>query len=212
MNTFVKVALWHAAECAAAVEGDVRLVNETSIANWQVGRVEVFFEGSWSQVCSAGFDGTDADVACRQLGYGVGSSAASATGVSEELSVYPEVAITLPDCNGSEASLLACGGEVPTGISRFGATRGCFQDGDKGLLLACVAQPMPGMIPVPAAAHVACATSTPLVISSVVKVYCNISMHQCAAKMSTSYITVHQVRKSLCLYHAGHVCEPFANE
>jgi deleted-in-malignant-brain-tumors protein 1 len=33
------------------------------------GRLEVFFNGQWGGVCSSGFDPSDGDVVCRQLGY-----------------------------------------------------------------------------------------------------------------------------------------------
>ena len=52
-----------------AEEGDLRLVGETTFANWQLGRLEVFFEGSWSQVCGAQVFSSDVAVACRQLGF-----------------------------------------------------------------------------------------------------------------------------------------------
>ena len=47
----------------------MRLVGMTNITNWETGNLELFFEGSWGQVCAAGFVGPDAAVACRQLGY-----------------------------------------------------------------------------------------------------------------------------------------------
>ena len=33
------------------------------------GRLEVFFNGQWGGVCSSGFDPSDGDVVCRQMGY-----------------------------------------------------------------------------------------------------------------------------------------------
>lgn len=41
----------------------------TEVANWDFGRLEIFFEGSWGQVCGSQFSDADATVACRQLGY-----------------------------------------------------------------------------------------------------------------------------------------------
>ena len=124
----------------------MRLVNETTLENWQVGRLEVFFEGSWSQVCRGAFDGADADVACRQLGYGSGTVFASGTAGVAARSVFPEVAVTLPGCTGAEASLLDCGPEpeVPGGRNR---PRACFDGFDKGVVLACVAQAITGLSP-----------------------------------------------------------------
>jgi deleted-in-malignant-brain-tumors protein 1 len=43
-----------------------RLVNGTSTSN---GRLELFFNGSWSTVCDDGFNNLDAQVACRMLGF-----------------------------------------------------------------------------------------------------------------------------------------------
>ena len=46
--------------------GEVRLVGGEYPSE---GRLEVFFNGQWGGVCSSGFDESDGDVICRQLGY-----------------------------------------------------------------------------------------------------------------------------------------------
>ena len=65
-------------------EGDVRLMDHSTVANWQMDRLEVFFEGSWSQVCAREFDGPDADVACRHLGFGAGTVGPNEVGVMQQ--------------------------------------------------------------------------------------------------------------------------------
>ena len=131
-----------------AEEGDVRLVEPSTVANWQVGRLEIFFEGSWSQVCARAFNAPDADVACRQLGYGAGTVGPVHARVRGELQlpeaqVFPEVALTTPGCNGSEATLLDCG-PSSVRLTEF-QTRDCYSTDSPGLMLACVADPVPGV-------------------------------------------------------------------
>ena len=121
-----------------AVEGDLRLVERSAVSNWQMGRLEVFFEGSWSQVCSTGFGSADADVACRQLGLGAGTIASNlvpSESVSDTL-VHPEVAVTLSGCIGTEERLLDCEGEDDRLAYEY--LPGCDSDSEPGLVLACV--------------------------------------------------------------------------
>ena len=50
------------------LDGDLRLVNSFS-TNMQAGRLEILLWGEWGTVCDDGFGLTEANVACRQLGF-----------------------------------------------------------------------------------------------------------------------------------------------
>eukprot|EP00892_Ulva_mutabilis_P007273 jgi/Ulvmu1/4918/UM202_0003.1 len=130
-------------------DGDVRLVEQTSVANWQIGRLEVFFEGSWSQVCAENFGEADANVACRQLGFGAGTVGPTFSDFSDPVDsvdpdrplVFPEVVLTSVGCNGSEARLLDCAREANPAPELYDVyDAGCFYGSRPGLRLACVVE------------------------------------------------------------------------
>ena len=123
------------------------------------GRLEIFFEGSWGQVCASDFNGVDANVACGQLGFGAGTVGPAQaqdprgnladrfTASAADQLVFPEVVLTLSGCTGSEATLLECDPEplFPTYIYTPIGTAGCLNRDEPGLILSCVAEPEPGV-------------------------------------------------------------------
>ena len=48
------------------LDGKLRLIDGDNPSS---GRLEILKNGVWGTVCSAHFDKTDADVACKQMGY-----------------------------------------------------------------------------------------------------------------------------------------------
>ncbi|PIK48342.1 putative deleted in malignant brain tumors 1 protein-like [Apostichopus japonicus] len=82
-------------------EGQLRLEDGNATA----GRVEIFLNGEWGTVCDDLWDIIDAEVVCRQLGYGRALGALSVAFFSEGTGL---IQIDDVECSGSESSLLDC--------------------------------------------------------------------------------------------------------
>ena len=81
---------------------DIRLAGGTTQYD---GRVEVFVNGRWGTVCDDMWGMDDANVACRQLGFGPVSEvkAKAAFGPGSGPILLDDV-----DCRGDETSLMSC--------------------------------------------------------------------------------------------------------
>ena len=69
------------------------------------GRVEIYDHGVWGTVCDDSWDMTDANVACRELGYSGATSAPQSAAYGQGTGNILRDHI---DCQGSETSLLNC--------------------------------------------------------------------------------------------------------
>ncbi|XP_038071166.1 uncharacterized protein LOC119740040 [Patiria miniata] len=89
-------------ECSEPTNGEVRLRDGGSMYE---GRVEVYANGQWGTVCDDQWDLNDANVVCRELGFGAAVTAASeaAYGQGEGPIQLDNVA-----CTGQESSIFDC--------------------------------------------------------------------------------------------------------
>ena len=99
----------------------VRLVNGST---YYEGRVEVYYNGVWGTVCDNRWSTTDAQVVCKQLGFG-------STGRSISQSSFGQgsgpIWLVNVACTGSESTLASCG---HLGIN---ITRNCDHQEDAGV-------------------------------------------------------------------------------
>ena len=103
------------------VDNIVRLVRGNS---YNEGRVEVYYNNRWGTVCDDGWDNTDADVVCRQLGFGSSGTAIVSAGFGQGSGSIWLDSVT---CTGNESILAMCG---HLGV---GVTRSCFHSEDAGV-------------------------------------------------------------------------------
>ncbi len=86
--------------CRDHDQGAVRLADGEGEGN---GRVEIYFDGAWGTVCDDGWDVSDADVVCRQLGYVGAAEAIESFGGGEDPIWLDDV-----ECVGDEDGLASC--------------------------------------------------------------------------------------------------------
>ncbi|XP_071957491.1 neurotrypsin-like [Antedon mediterranea] len=78
----------------------IRLIGDSSEHSSNIGRLEITYEGEWSQICINDWTGENSHVACRQLGYSRGERL-----YESDSSLHYRVDFT---CNGFEDSLKYC--------------------------------------------------------------------------------------------------------
>ncbi|XP_030852008.1 deleted in malignant brain tumors 1 protein isoform X3 [Strongylocentrotus purpuratus] len=88
--------------CSSSLSSAIRVVGGSSPTE---GRVEVFINGAWGTVCDDLWDINDANVACRQLGFG---RAISAPGFARYGSGSGSFLLDNLACTGAESNLLSC--------------------------------------------------------------------------------------------------------
>ena len=92
-------------EVEAQGNGTLRLVGGS---NYKSGRVEIFIvpNNTWGTVCNSGWDSLDANVVCKQLGFG--STGTSLQTVSPTASPSVPIWLDNVNCNGYESRLIDC--------------------------------------------------------------------------------------------------------
>jgi len=99
----------------------LRLIEGNS---YNEGRVEVYYNGQWGTVCDDGWSSNDAQVVCRQLGFG---SLGTAFGSAVFGQGSGPILLDSVQCTGNELALFSC---IHLG---FGVTRSCSHSEDAGV-------------------------------------------------------------------------------
>ena len=111
----------------ASSHGTLRLVEGSNYTN---GRVEVYIlsvdDVGWGTVCDGGWDNDDAQVVCRQLGFG--SSGTAVQGYRPSASSSVPIWLDNVNCYGNENKLIYCG------HSGIGSINDCVHRDDSGVI------------------------------------------------------------------------------
>ena len=114
---------------------DVAKSNDTEVEG---GRLEMFGEGKWGTVCGVRFGSTEANVACRQLGYFRAShytQSNSSRIANTGSAIGHNIALTSVECSIEDEELAYCSRpELPEGVV-------CTRDND--IILTCTNDPYP---------------------------------------------------------------------
>ena len=85
--------------------GVVRLVDGST--NYE-GRVEVYYNGEWGTVCDDGWDLSDAQVVCRQLGFDSAIDVISARNSAYYGQGSGQIFLSNVNCVGNESTIVNC--------------------------------------------------------------------------------------------------------
>nr|AYM55817.1 scavenger receptor cysteine-rich protein type 12 precursor [Ruditapes philippinarum] len=93
---------------SAVPEGSIRLSGYNH--NLYEGRVEMYFHGSWGEICSRYFSHLEAQVVCRQLGIRDEAYLARSVAIMDQRYGHGKDGAIIDDirCRGNELSLLQC--------------------------------------------------------------------------------------------------------